>query len=353
MEKNSYLTHKEIYSQPASFQGINDTLEDIYRVLDRVFDKANHYDELLFTGCGTSFYLAQSAAYAFSTYTGIRAKAVPCSELFFFPETYIKGGNVLVLPITRKSYTTEVRMAIDKVRTFPNVKTLAITCDSGSKDYNDAFILSPVTAEDSVIMTRSFTSMVYLAAILAMYVGGKKNEIEQMADYAKVAEELLTKMDGMAKQIIEENPNLNLFITLGQGVFYGVANECMNKMKEMGIVNSEAYYSLEYRHGPMSLVDQNTLVLTLANSKTLEYDAKLLSQMKSYGAVTAAIGENVSKAMPDVKYKLDLTYDFNDTQYAALIGFIGQFLGYYIAEKKNINADSPRNLSQAIVLNNE
>lgn len=348
--KNSSLTYQEIYGQPESFKGINDTLEDIYKVLDEVFDKKSNYDELIFTGCGTSFYLAQSAAHAFSSYTGISSKAVPCSELYFFPETFVEGKKVLVLPITRKSYTTEVRMAIDKVRTFPNVKTLAITCDKDSQKYNDYMILSPVTAEDSVIMTRSFTSMVYLSVIMAMYVGGNENEIEAMADYDKAAKELLIKMDELAKRIVNENPELNLYVTLGQGVYYGIANECMNKMKEMGIANSEAYYSLEYRHGPMSLVDRNTLILTLANPKTLEYDAKLLTQMKGFGAVTAVIGEDVSSAMQDADYKLDLTYGFNDMQYAAMIGFIGQFIGYYIAEKKNINADTPRNLSQAIVL---
>jgi glucosamine--fructose-6-phosphate aminotransferase (isomerizing) len=348
--KNSNLTYQEIYGQPASFKGINDSLEQIYKVLDQVFADKNAYDELLFTGCGTSFYLAQSAAQAFSTYTGISAKAVPCSELYFFPETFIDGKKVLVLPITRKSYTTEVRMAIDKVRAFPNVKTLAITCDRDSEKYNDYVILSPETKEDSVIMTRSFTSMVYLAVIMAMYVGGKNNEIQAMANYDKEAKDLLVKMDELAKQIVEENPELNLFVTLGQGVYYGIANECMNKMKEMGIANSEAYYSLEYRHVPMSLVDKNTLILTLANSKTMDYDSKLLAQMKGFGAVTAVIGENVSTYMQDADYKLDLTYGYNDMQYAAIIGFIGQFIGYYIAQKKNINADTPRNLSQAIVL---
>ena len=350
MKKNSSLTYKEIYGQPESFKGINDSLGEIYEVLDRVFDNKNTYDELIFTGCGTSFYLAQSAAHAFSTYTGISARAVPCSELFFFPDTFVRDKKILVLPITRKSYTTEVRMAIDKVRSFPDVQSLAITCDPDSKTYNDYVILSPVSSEESVIMTRSYTSMLYLAVVMAMHVAGRNDDIQVMSEHDKTARELLIKMDEMAKKIIDENPDLNLFITLGQGVYYGIANECMNKMKEMGIVNSEAYYSLEYRHGPMSLVDKNTMILTLVNSKSTGYDAKLLSQMKSFGAVTAAVGKDISKSMKDVDYILDLAYNYNDMQYAPLMGFIGQFLGYYIAEKKNIDADTPRNLSQAIVL---
>ena len=168
------------------------------------------------------------------------------------------------------------------------MKSLAITCDKDSALYNDFMILSPDTAEDSVIMTRSFTSMVYLVAVMAMYVGGKKEEIAAMAGYGDHARDALKKMDEMAKRIITEHEGLNLFITLGQGINYGVANECMNKMKEMGLSNSEAYFSLEYRHGPMSLVDENTLIILLSHSETVKEDGKPLAQMKEYGAVTAA-----------------------------------------------------------------
>lgn len=348
-KQNGEITYKEIYLQPESFAAINTSLPAIYETLDKVFS-GEAYDELIFTGCGTSFYLAQTAAHIFSTYTKIPAKAVACSELYFFPETFVGDRKVLVLPITRKSYTTEVKDAINKIRTYPNVKSLAITCDKDSALYNDNVILSPDTAEDSVIMTRSFTSMVYLATIMAMYVSDKKSEIEAMKDYDKMAKEMIKGMDLLAKKIVEENKDLNLYITLGQGEYYGVANECMNKMKEMGLTNSEAYYSLEYRHGPMSLVDENTLIIFLCHEMTLETDAKLLTQMNSYGATTVAIGEKVKEMMPDAKYHYELSYGLSPAQYAASIGFIGQLLGCYIAEAKGLDADHPRHLTQAIVL---
>lgn len=347
-KKNSELTYREMYLQPESFEAVNESLSDICKVLDRVF--AEQYDELIFTGCGTSMYLAQTAAHAFSTCNAVPAKAMCCSELYYFPEVFVKNRKVLILPITRKSYTTEVRRAIDKVRSYPGVKTLAITCDKDSGAYNDEVLLSPDSDEDSVIMTRSFTSMVYLAVVMAMYAGGKKDEIAAMAGYGNSARDALKKMDALAKQVIGEHSHLNLYITLGQGVYYGVANECMNKMKEMGISNSEAYYSLEYRHGPMSLVDENTLIIFLSHSETVKEDAKLLHEMKGYGAVTVAIGNTASSDMGEADYCLDLPYGYNDLQNAALIGFIGQFIGYYIAEQKGIDADHPRHLSQAIVI---
>ena len=347
--KNSELTYKEIYGQPVSFQAVNDTLDTIFKTLDEVF--AEKYDEVIFTGCGTSLYLAQASAHAFSTCTGISAKGMCCSELYYFPETYVGNGKkVLVVPMTRKSYTTEVRMAIDKVRSYPGVKSLAITCDPDSSKYNDYMLLSPETPEDSVIMTRSFTSMIYLAVVMSYYVGGKKEKIEQLKDYAANGESFLKATDEMAKKIVAEHPECNLFITLGQGINYGIANECMNKMKEMSLSNSEAYYTLEYRHGPMSLVDDKTLIILLGNEDTVDGDAKLLTQMKEYGAKVLAIGNNASKDFTDVDYTLDMPYGYDSLQNAPIIGFIGQLIGYYVAELKNLNADSPRHLTQAIVI---
>lgn len=351
MKKNGEMTYHEIYGQPASFQAINDTLENIYGVLDRVFHSGKSYSELIFTGCGTSLYLAQAAAAAFSACTKIPAKGVPCSELYFFPENYIKDKEVLILPITRKSYTTEVRLAIDKVRTFKNVTTLAITCDPDSKAYNDYVILSPDTAEDSVVMTRSFTSMVYLAVILSFYAGGQKEKLGQLSNYREISEKVLKDHDTLAKQIISEHPEVNLFITLGQGIYYGIANECMNKMKEMGLTNSEAYYDLEYRHGPMSLVDDRTLIICLSHRVSRKEDISLIRQMKSYGAVTAVLGVNLGDEFKDcADYTYSLEEGMDELQYAPIIGYIGQFIGYYVALNKNLDADTPRNLSQAIVL---
>ncbi len=350
--KNSELTYREMYGQPESFQAINDSLEDIFKVLDKVF--AEDYDELIFTGCGTSLYLAQASAHAFASATGTPAKGMCCSELYYFPETYVgKGRKVLVLPITRKSYTTEVRMAIDKVRSFEGVKTLAITCDPDSAAYNDFMILSPETAEDSVIMTRSFTSMVYLAVILAFYAGGHWEKIEAMKEYRKESEEFLKAADHMAKRIVGEHPELNLFITLGQGINYGIANECMNKMKEMSLSNSEAYYTLEYRHGPMSLVDDRTMIILLGNEDTVDGDKKLLEEMKRYGAVILAAGAKAGQCYGAADYTLELDYGYDSLQKAAMIGFIGQMMGYYLAEAKGLNADTPRHLSQAIVIEGE
>ncbi len=344
----SSKTYLEIFLQPRSFDGVNQALEAVGSTLDVLFRRK--FDEVIFTGCGTSLYLAQSAAFVFSHYNEIPAKAVCCSELYYYPDSYVKGQQVLVVPITRKSITTEVRLAIDQIRKRPGVQTLSVTCDNGSGQYNDFMLLSPDTDEDSVVMTRSFTSMLYLAVIIAMCAGGIRVEIKAMEAYAGEAGKFLGQADGLAKKILNENPGLNLFITLGQGIYYGVANECMNKVKEMGIANSEAYYTLEYRHGPISLADADTLIVVFSSLDTRQEDIRLIREMRSYGAVTAAVGIHAQRELLDADYQLDLPDCYHDIQNAPMAGFIGQMIGYYIAEKKQLDADTPRHLSQAIVI---
>lgn len=345
-------TYREMYGQPESFAAVLRSLPAIYQTLDAVF--AQPYDELIFTGCGTSLYAAQAAAHAWRTYNATPASAVCCSELYLFPQVYCKGKRVLVVPITRKSCTTEVRRAIDRVRKLPGVTSMAITCDPASGEYNDAVVLAPDTQEESVVMTRSFTSMVLIAMIMSMYEGDCKAEISAMANYAQQAQELLTRMDAFAADIVKAHPETELFVTLGQGAYYGIANECTNKMKEMSLTHAEAFHSMEYRHGPMSLADGRTLVLLLAHPQALREEAELMRELKGYGAITAVVGDEVESAMQGAAdHALSLGLGYNACQSAPLIGLIGQFLGHHLARKKNLDADTPRHLSLAIVLDDE
>lgn len=345
------ITYKEIYEQGKAFQGINNKMEEIFATFDRVFEENPDFDQVIFTGCGTSLYLAQTSAFAFSKYNKISVQAVPCSELYFYPDAYLQGKKTLVIPITRRSDTSEVRMAIHKVREYPNVKTLSVTCDENSKTYNDYYVLSPDAKEKSVVMTKSFTSMVYMNMLLALYIGKQQEEIEKIKKLPQISEEFLPLFDQVTKQIVEENKDLNLFITLGQGAFYGIANECMNKIKEMAIANSEAYQSLEYRHGPMALVDSNTLIVFLMSPETDTYEEKLMKQMKGMGAKVVCIGDTLSEEVKqESNYVLELKKGLTDIGYAPLVGLVGQFLGYHLAVKKGLDLDAPRNLSQAIIL---
>lgn len=352
MEKKLGMkTYKEIFEQPAAFKDVYSRLNVLTSTFKEAF-KASSPEEIIFTGCGTSLYLAQASAAIFSYYNdNITAKAVPCSELIFFPDMYLKEKKVLVVPFSRRSDTTEVKLAVQKVREYKNVKTLSVTCDERSKEYNDFYVLSPSAKEESIVMTKSFTSMLYINLLMSLWAAGKSELMESAGKIPELCEKLMNDFDNTAKKLINDNKHLNLYITLGQGAFYGVANECMNKVKEMSIANSEAYYSLEYRHGPMSLADKNTLIALLASSSISDHECALLKQLKGYGVVSFVAGNRISDEMKSYSdYYIDFKSDLDDFLLSVLAGIPGQLIGYYAAAAKNLDLDSPRNLSQAIIL---
>lgn len=111
--KNSTLTYHEIYGQPDSFQAILDTLPEIEATLDEVFSEK--YDQLIFTGQRDKPVSRADFRLSMEGYEQHAGRGGTLRRALFFPENYIKGKKTLVLPITRKSYTTEVRKAIDRV----------------------------------------------------------------------------------------------------------------------------------------------------------------------------------------------------------------------------------------------
>ena len=118
----------------------------------------------------------------------------------------------------------------------------------------------------------------------------------------------------------------------------------------MSLSNSESYYSLEYRHGPMSLVDENTLILQLASQDTGNYESGLLREMKEKGAAVAVFGEKASGLWDFADYAYFAESGLNDLQLSPVAVLLGQLLGYHAARSKGLNTDSPRHLSQAIVI---
>ena len=86
----------------------------------------------------------------------------------------------------------------------------------------------------------------------------------------KDSEKVLKEMDELSTKIMNEHKNLNLYIILGQGIYYGVANECMNKMKEMGL----RFYLDDFGTGYSSVMNVMKLPLALIKiDKSLIYEA--------------------------------------------------------------------------------
>ncbi|MFY4774790.1 SIS domain-containing protein [Metabacillus sp. RGM 3146] len=339
--ENSY-TFSEIQSQ-------GNTLEKTFVLLkNQTFQASESY---VFTGCGTSFYLAHSAAKYFQALTGITSQAAPSSELFLYPENFIPiDKKVKVIAISRSGTTSEAVEAVKSVKDRENVDILAVTCNDHSPllEWSSEKIVLSHVQEKSVVMTSSFTNMLYA---LQLYAANIAESIDETAQLKAAAEEMKNVVKSTsAIKSLAENLELKRFIFLGCGVYQGAAKESCLKLKEMTQTICESYSTLEFRHGPISITDEKTAIIIMGSEKTKDLDAALLYDVKKHGAYTVLISDCIIKADSAIDLFIPLhTETKAPNQLVLYLPFL-QMLAYYRALALSLNPDEPRHLSQVVKL---
>jgi glucosamine--fructose-6-phosphate aminotransferase (isomerizing) len=126
----------------------------------------------------------------------------------------------------------------------------------------------------------------------------------------------------------------------------------MLKVKEMSCSYAQCFHTLEFRHGPKSIVSRETLVTFLLSETGYEAEREVLEEVKGLGGVTLAITNLAdSPARRAADFLVELNLDV--PEYARLAAFIftGQLLGLMTGVKKGMDPDRPRNLTRAVILN--
>lgn len=312
--------------------------------------------EWLFVGCGSSYYLAQSAAAAWAAITGLRARATAASELLLFPDTVLAGSTDLVpVLISRSGRTTEVVRAAEYLKNTHKLQTVGITCSSGQplEKAASSMIHLPAADEQSTVMTRSFSSMLLALEALAATVAGNHKFLEALRQMPAMAESLPGRMHSCISELVSANQFAD-YVYLGQGPFYGLACEAALKVTEMSCSYAQPFHALEFRHGPKAILGPEVLVTFLLSESGLQAELDVLEEMKSLGATTLVVankGDKRARANADLLIELGLDIP----EYARLSAYImaGQLLGIATAIKKGFNPDQPRNLSRVVVLEDE
>lgn len=320
------FTEKEILSQPDEFLRTSSYLSQLPPnsfprfLLDS--------DVVYFIGCGSSYYLAISASKYFSHVTGIETKAIPSGELVLSDtrpfSTKLKSSAVM---ISRSGNTTETVLVAKKLRKM-GIKTFGITLNEKSdlQKICDSCLSLPLE-ERSVVMTKSFSCMLLSLFFISDKLSGKKPEYSQLINSSS---EFVSKLCQ-----IEQDQSLikaNHYVFLGSGIYEGIARESALKLQEMSLSMTQAFSSLEYRHGPKALVTKNTVIILYASKQNEEIN--LLNEMKELGALTVL--------------RPSLVEDGRD---AFLQVIFAQLLGLFIAKYKGLNPDQPKNLSRTVILN--
>jgi glucosamine--fructose-6-phosphate aminotransferase (isomerizing) len=141
------------------------------------------------------------------------------------------------------------------------------------------------------------------------------------------------------------------FFFLGSGPLYGIACEAMLKMKEMSLSYSEAYHVLEFRHGPMSMVNDRALVVGLLSDEAYAQEAAVLREMRGRGAQILAMGVHDNRAEWDSDVHV-VNLDSVLPRWARPVTYLPvlQLMAYYRALANGQDPDRPANLTFVISL---
>jgi glutamine---fructose-6-phosphate transaminase (isomerizing) len=304
--------------------------------------KENDYDQVLFTGCGSTYYLSIAAAALYQELTACPGRAVPAGELLLNPGTVLTNQKTLLVAISRSGTTTETLRAVEQFKARKGGDVLVISnYEEALSNLADVNIVIPKGQEQSVAQTRSFASMYVAVCIFCARMAGREDLVEAMAKLAAVGNSVMNTYESFAKEIAE-NLDFDRFYFLGSGIRYGLACEVNLKMKEMTLTHSEPFHFLEFRHGPMSMVSQNTVVVGLVSDANRVQEAKVLAEMKTLGATVLALGENDA----DIRFESGIPESMRSVLYLPVL----QLMAFYRSVAKGLNPDRPANLTAVVQL---
>ncbi len=336
MSIQTYDTYEEIKSQTEAWAQALDL------ATSSPLPEATDCDQAIFTGCGSTYYLSLAASALYQELTGKPARAVPGGELWLNPQVVLAGRRTLLIAISRSGTTTETVRAVEKFKAEKRGRVVVISnYEQTLSRLADLSIVVEQGQEKSVAQTRSFASMFVAATAFCARMAGKENLLSAMQGLPIVGERLISNYESYA-QDIGENLNFDRFYFLGSGIRYGLACELNLKMKEMTLTHSEPFHFLEFRHGPMSMVNEHALVAGLLSDTNRLHEAKVLSEIVALGARVVGLAESDA----EVVFPTKIHESLRGVLYLPVL----QLVAFYRSLAKGLNPDRPHNLTAVVKL---
>ncbi len=363
-EKGGYehFMMKEIHEQP---KAIADTLNSVLK--DGKFDlsavelsdeEIKKISQIYIVACGSAYHVGVVAQYVMEDLAKIPVRVELASEFRYRKPLLDPDGLVIV--ISQSGETADslaaLRLAKDK-----GLRTLGIVNVVGSSIAREADNVFYTLAgpEISVATTKAYSTQLIAAYCLAIQFARVRGEITDDV-YSTYLEELKTIPDKIEK-ILEDKERIQWFAAkvanskdiffIGRGIDYAVSLEGSLKLKEISYIHSEAYAAGELKHGTISLIEDNILVIgVLTQSELYEKTISNMVECKSRGAYLMGLTTYG-------KYEVEDTVEFTvyipkiDEHFAASLAVVPlQLLGYYVSVAKGLDVDKPRNLAKSVTV---
>lgn len=282
-------------------------------------------------GCGTSVHIARSIA-AVLCHRGFPARAVPGHEWTRRPGDYLLGGGrPEVLALSRSGESTETVQAA-RASQAAGLHVTGFTCTAGSALTRcaDQVMFAETHPEEDIVMTASASLML----LMGLRFAGVTVTAEPLA---AAAEQAMLALGAALGDVLATRRH---FVFLGGGPLYGIACEGALKLQEMSLSHTEAHHPLEYRHGPVSLIDRSSLVVLLYHPDTADEEAVLAAELRQKGAFLIGLGGPGDIALP-------LPADALTRGLVCLPAL--QMLGERVAMARGLDSTAPRHLTKVVL----
>ena len=343
MTNRGEFTYSEIYSQPEMWSAALTVLKaqcaDIVQLWQR-----GHYDHVIFTGCGSTYFLSLAAAALLQELSGQPTRALPASELWLSPvSSYARQGKTLLVAVSRSGSTTETVRACEAFKRDGRGDLVTLSCylDQPLAQLGALNIVLPSGQENSVVQTSAFSTLYLGVVALTALWTGNAALFDELAILPARGRWLLDNSAELAHSI-GANLNLDRFYFLGSGLRHGLACEYALKMKEMSLTHSEPFHFMEFRHGPMSMVTESTVLVGLVSETNRAQELKVLDEMLDRGARIVSVGERDV----EVAFRSGLSEAARSVLYLPF----AQLIGYERSMAKGLNPDQPHNLTAVVKL---
>src|SRR5574344_742743 len=363
-EKGGYAHFmlKEIHEQP---KALTDTLrprlvKEGSKAVDIKFDEVKFDDtwknagRVLITACGTAYHAGVVARYAFEQFARVPVVVDVASE-FRYRNPILRKDDIFI--VVSQSGETADTLAALRLAKAAGAHVIAITNCVGSTVSREAddVIYTWAGPEIAVASTKAYTTQLMCLYLLALKMASLRGTISK-ADYENLLAELET-VPGKVQTILDNQTSIQKFAAnnfnkskvffIGRLYDSATSLECALKLKEVSYMHSEAFAAGELKHGPIALVDPDTLVVAVATQRNLyEKLASNILEVKTRGAATLVIKQDTEgafKASADEVISIPVT----DDAFAAMLSIIpAQLFAYYCAVQRGNDPDKPRNLAK-------
>lgn len=363
-EKNGYehFMIKEIHEQP---KAISDTLNSVIKngkidLTEVGIDEttAKNIQNIIIVACGSAYHVGMVGQYVIESAARIPVRVELASEFRY--RNPILNKNDLVIVISQSGETADSLAAL-RLAKSEGIETLGVVNVVGSSIAREADYVFYTLAgpEIAVATTKAYSAQLIAIYALAIQLGKYRETIEQ-DEYDNLIEEMQTLPKKM-ESVLSDKERIQWFASkyanaqdmyfIGRGIDYAVSLEGSLKMKEISYVHSEAYAAGEIKHGPISLIEDGTLVIGVCTDKTLfEKTRSNMVEVKSRGAYLMGItsyGNYSIEDTADFTVYIPQTHPYFTTT-LAIVPL--QLLGYYLSVAKGLNVDKPRNLAKSVTV---